>query len=211
MVAQFAAGARMLRDAGFDAVELHLGTTTCLVVLDRGGISDATSTAGRWDRARLACAFCERSAMRSPGRWRSPQVTWSTASRRARDRREHRFARIFEHVGVLDAIELTAGGSRANQNVHVPGDAPRKEFEEVLPSSQRLAFRALAPVLFRRYPFERAYFLPMARRFRQQLSLPVILLVASTPSRPSTRPWRRGSVSWRWQGCSRARPHRQDA
>jgi 2,4-dienoyl-CoA reductase-like NADH-dependent reductase (Old Yellow Enzyme family) len=46
----------------------------------------------------------------------------------------------------------------------------------VLPPLPRLGFRLLGRAIFREYPFEEAYFLPMARRFRATLSLPLILL-----------------------------------
>jgi len=61
-------------------------------------------------------------------------------------------------------------------------------------------------------PFEEAYFLPMARRFRQQLSLPVILLVHQHPR--VHQPGHGGGVRFRGDGqgaAPRARPHRQDA
>ena len=41
---------------------------------------------------------------------------------------------------------------------------------------QRLGFRVAGRALFRDYPFEEAYFLPMARQFRAALTLPLILL-----------------------------------
>jgi 2,4-dienoyl-CoA reductase-like NADH-dependent reductase (Old Yellow Enzyme family) len=85
-------------------------------------------------------------------------------------------ASLFEREGVLDAIELTGGGSQANQMFMFRGDAPRKEMEAVLPAPQRFGFKLLGRVLFKDYPFEEAYFLPMARRFRASLSLPLILL-----------------------------------
>ena len=56
------------------------------------------------------------------------------------------------------------------------GDAPRKEFAEVLPPKLKLGFKVVGPLVFRNYPFEEAYFLPMARRFRKELSMPLILL-----------------------------------
>ena len=43
-------------------------------------------------------------------------------------------------------------------------------------SAAELGFRLFGRALFRDYPFEEAYFLPMARRFRAALSLPLILL-----------------------------------
>ena len=56
------------------------------------------------------------------------------------------------------------------------GDAPRAEMAAVLPPLPRLGFKLLGRALFRDYPFKEAYFLPMARRFREALSLPLILL-----------------------------------
>ncbi len=56
------------------------------------------------------------------------------------------------------------------------GDAPRKEMEAILPTPQRIGFKLFGRALFKEYPFEEAYFLPMARQFRESLSLPLILL-----------------------------------
>jgi 2,4-dienoyl-CoA reductase-like NADH-dependent reductase (Old Yellow Enzyme family) len=85
-------------------------------------------------------------------------------------------ARLYESEEVLDAIELTGGGSRSNQMFMFRGDAPRREMAASLPPALRLGFRLAGRLLFREYPFEEAYFLPMARRFREALSLPLILL-----------------------------------
>jgi 2,4-dienoyl-CoA reductase-like NADH-dependent reductase (Old Yellow Enzyme family) len=41
---------------------------------------------------------------------------------------------------------------------------------------QALGFRLAGRAMFRAYPFEEAYFLPMARQFRAALTLPLILL-----------------------------------
>ena len=54
-----------------------------------------------------------------------------------------------------------------NQMFMFRGDAPRKEMEAILPTPQRIGFKLLGRVIFKEYPFEEAYFLPMARRFRQ--------------------------------------------
>jgi 2,4-dienoyl-CoA reductase-like NADH-dependent reductase (Old Yellow Enzyme family) len=56
------------------------------------------------------------------------------------------------------------------------GDPPRQEMAAVLPPKLRLGFKLLGPLVFRRYPFEEAYFLPMARQFRAALGLPLVLL-----------------------------------
>ena len=87
-----------------------------------------------------------------------------------------RFAKLFEAEGKLDALELSGGGSQVNQMYMFRGDAPRKEFAEVLPAKLKLGFKVVGPLVFRNYPFEEAYFLPIARRFRKELSIPPILL-----------------------------------
>ena len=84
------------------------------------------------------------------------------------------FAQLYQPH--LDAIELTGGGSQANPMYLFRGDVPRAEFEAILPRSQKLGFKLFGRALLKDYPFEEAYFLPMARRFRQTLSIPVILL-----------------------------------
>jgi 2,4-dienoyl-CoA reductase-like NADH-dependent reductase (Old Yellow Enzyme family) len=86
-----------------------------------------------------------------------------------------RVAQLLQDAGV-DAIELSGGGSAANQMFMFRGAAPRREMAAVLPGPQRAGFRVLGRVLFREYPFEEAYFLPMARPFRAALSVPLILL-----------------------------------
>jgi 2,4-dienoyl-CoA reductase-like NADH-dependent reductase (Old Yellow Enzyme family) len=85
-------------------------------------------------------------------------------------------ARLLQSTGVLDALELTAGGSRANQMFMFRGDPPRAELAAALPAVARLSFRLAGPVLLRRYPYQEAYLLPLARQFRATLTLPLILL-----------------------------------
>jgi 2,4-dienoyl-CoA reductase-like NADH-dependent reductase (Old Yellow Enzyme family) len=46
----------------------------------------------------------------------------------------------------------------------------------VLPRAQRLGFSLVGPLIFRKYPYEEGYFLPIARRFRHALTLPLIYL-----------------------------------
>jgi 2,4-dienoyl-CoA reductase-like NADH-dependent reductase (Old Yellow Enzyme family) len=56
------------------------------------------------------------------------------------------------------------------------GDPPRAELAAALPGVARLGFRLAGPVLLRRYPYQEAYLLPLARQFRAELTLPLILL-----------------------------------
>jgi 2,4-dienoyl-CoA reductase-like NADH-dependent reductase (Old Yellow Enzyme family) len=40
----------------------------------------------------------------------------------------------------------------------------------------RLGFRLVGPKMMPTYPFEEAFFLPLARRFRERLTMPLVLL-----------------------------------
>jgi 2,4-dienoyl-CoA reductase-like NADH-dependent reductase (Old Yellow Enzyme family) len=180
VVAHFAAGARMLAGAGFDAIELHFGHHYLL----------SSFMSPRWNRRRDEYGGSVENRARLPRRVLravrdaagdrvavTAKLNLVDGVRGGLELEESlRFAALYESEGVLDALELTGGGSRANQMFMFRGGAPRKEMAAVLPPLPRLGFRLLGRAIFREYPFEEAYFLPMARRFRATLSLPLILL-----------------------------------
>jgi 2,4-dienoyl-CoA reductase-like NADH-dependent reductase (Old Yellow Enzyme family) len=57
------------------------------------------------------------------------------------------------------------------------GDVPLREMIATERSLvRRLGMRLLAPTMLKAYPFEEAFFLPMARRFREAVGLPIMLL-----------------------------------
>ena len=85
-------------------------------------------------------------------------------------------ARWLEADGTLDAIELTAGSSLANPMYLFKGDPPVREFAATLPWYLRLGFRAFGKGFMRSYPYEEAYFLADAQRFREELAMPLVLL-----------------------------------
>jgi 2,4-dienoyl-CoA reductase-like NADH-dependent reductase (Old Yellow Enzyme family) len=85
-------------------------------------------------------------------------------------------ARWLEQDGALDAIELTGGSSLANPMYLFKGAAPVKEFCATLPWYLRGGFRLVGSKFLREYPYEEAYFLPMASQFREALEMPLILL-----------------------------------
>ncbi len=180
IVAQFAAGGRMLARAGFDAIELHFGHHYLPSSFMSPKWNRRTDDYGGSleNRARFP-----RRILRAVREAVGPQVA-ITAKQNMVDgirgglglEESVAFARLYESEGVLDALELTGGGSRANQMFMFRGDAPRAEMAAVLPPLPRLGFKLLGRALFRDYPFKEAYFLPMARRFREALSLPLILL-----------------------------------
>jgi 2,4-dienoyl-CoA reductase-like NADH-dependent reductase (Old Yellow Enzyme family) len=56
------------------------------------------------------------------------------------------------------------------------GDPPRAEMAAALPGVAGVGFRLAGPALLRHYPYQEAYLLPLARQFRAELTLPLILL-----------------------------------
>jgi len=180
VVEQFAAGARMLRATGFDSIEVHLGHHSLLSAFMSPRWNRRTDDYGGSveNRARLP-----RRVLRAVRDAAGPDMA-VTAKMNMVDGVKGGLglddsvavARLIEADGVLDALELTGGGSLANPMFLFRGDVPREEFMAVLPRAQRLGFRLFGRRLLRDYPFEEAYFLPMARRFREALSMPLILL-----------------------------------
>lgn len=85
-------------------------------------------------------------------------------------------AKLLEDDGALDAMVLTGGSSLANPMFLFHGDAPVREFAATLPWHLRLPFRFAGKRFMPEYPFEEAYFLPFARRFRAALRTPLVLL-----------------------------------
>ncbi|MGW1024443.1 NADH:flavin oxidoreductase [Streptomyces sp. NPDC002577] len=85
-------------------------------------------------------------------------------------------ARWLQDDGSVDALELTVGSSLLNAMYLFRGDAPVKEFAANFPWPQRLGIRLVGKRFLRSYPYEEAYLLESARRFREALDLPLILL-----------------------------------
>jgi 2,4-dienoyl-CoA reductase-like NADH-dependent reductase (Old Yellow Enzyme family) len=56
------------------------------------------------------------------------------------------------------------------------GEPPRTEMAAALPGVAGVAFRLAGRALLRNYPYQEAYLLPLARQFREALTLPLILL-----------------------------------
>jgi 2,4-dienoyl-CoA reductase-like NADH-dependent reductase (Old Yellow Enzyme family) len=85
-------------------------------------------------------------------------------------------AQWLEADGSLDALELTAGSSLLNPMYLFRGDAPVKEFAANFPQPLRLGIRLSGTSFLKAYPYQDAYLLDHARRFRAALALPLILL-----------------------------------
>jgi 2,4-dienoyl-CoA reductase-like NADH-dependent reductase (Old Yellow Enzyme family) len=179
-VGDFAAAARLLADAGFDAVELHMGHHYLLNSFlspkfnkrtdDWGGSIGNRARFPRTVAQAVRDAVGDRLAVTAKFEMADgvPGGLWLDES--------IGLARLLQDDGAVDALQLTGGGSLLNPMFLFRGDAPREEFAKTLPPVLRPAFRLAGGRFMRDYPFEEAYFLPMARQFREALDLPLILL-----------------------------------
>ncbi|WP_433201709.1 NADH:flavin oxidoreductase [Nocardia sp. CA-107356] len=180
VIADFANAARMAEQAGFDAVEIHFGhnylVSSFLSPLlnrrkDRYGGSPV-------NRARLAreVALAVREAV-GDRLAVTAKLNMEDGVRGGLSIPESlQVATWLEADGTLDALELTAGSSLLNPMLLFHGTAPRKEFAKVLPAPARWGFRLIGRAFLREYPYHDAYLLERARRFRRELSMPLILL-----------------------------------
>lgn len=180
IINNFATGARVLADAGFDAVEIHMGHGYLISAFLSPRLNRRTD---RWGgpiehRARLARAVAQavRTEVGSEVAVIAKLNMTDGVAGGLSVEDSIGVALMLEADGTLDAIQLTGGSSFQNPMFLFKGDAPIKEMAAAFPGPLRLAFKLFGRRFLHEYPFEEAYFLPMARRFRDALTLPLILL-----------------------------------
>jgi 2,4-dienoyl-CoA reductase-like NADH-dependent reductase (Old Yellow Enzyme family) len=180
IVDQYAHGARVLRDAGFDAIEVHIGHGYLLSAFLSPKLNKRRDEYGGSveNRARFALEVV-RAVRRAAG----PDIA-VTAKLNMADGVRGGFwlnesipvARMLEADGSLDALTLTGGSSFENPMYYFRGEAPVGEMAEMFPGILKTGIKAFGGLFFKEYPFEEAYFLPYARQFRDALSMPLVLL-----------------------------------
>jgi 2,4-dienoyl-CoA reductase-like NADH-dependent reductase (Old Yellow Enzyme family) len=176
----FGRAARRAAEAGFDAVEIHMGHNYLLSAFlspklnrRRDQFGGSVENRARFPRqvaravrgavgGRLAVTAKLNMADGVPG------GLWLEDSLAA--------AELLEADGCLDALTLTGGSSLANPMYLFRGEAPRREFAATLPRALRAGFRLMGRRFMPDYPFEEAFFLPYARQFRAALDMPLVLL-----------------------------------
>jgi 2,4-dienoyl-CoA reductase-like NADH-dependent reductase (Old Yellow Enzyme family) len=180
VVSQFADGAAMLSDAGFDAVELHFGHHYLISAFLSPRWNRRTDDYGGTvaNRARLPVRILRAVRDATGGRIAiTAKLNMTDGIRRGLQPADSiEIARLLQAESILAALELTAGGSRANQMFMFRGDPPRAEMAAALPGFAGVGFRLAGRALLRDYPYQEAYLLPLARQFRSALTLPLILL-----------------------------------
>ena len=180
VVTDFERATRVAIEAGFDAVEVHLGHNYLLSSFLSPNLNKRSDALGGSIENRSVFPRRVVEAVRKVadgkiavlakfnmadgvdgGLWLEESLT---------------VAQLLEADGHLDAMELTGGSSLANGMYFFRGDVPMKEFAETQSRFVGLGMRLFGHRIFPYYPFEEAFFLPFARQFRDALDLPLVLL-----------------------------------
>ena len=183
VMAAHAAAARYAIDAGFDAVEVHLGhnyfaSSFLSPLINRRTDEFGGSLANRAKVAR-GTVLAVRRAVEKAG---TPiavtaKLNMADGVRGGISTEEAlQTAKWLEEDGGLDAIELTAGSSLVNPMYLFRGDVPIKEFAGAFKPPLRWGIRMTGTKFLREYPYREAYLLRDAKLFRAELSMPLILL-----------------------------------
>jgi 2,4-dienoyl-CoA reductase-like NADH-dependent reductase (Old Yellow Enzyme family) len=173
-------GAQAAVEAGFDSLELHLGHNYLLSAFLSPLLNRRSDDYGGplEHRARFAREVVT-AVREAVGRDVAVTAKLNMADGvrgGLRPEESLQVATWLQDDGALDAIELTGGSSLANPMYLFKGDAPVDEFRATLPWYLRGGFRLVGSKFLKTYPYEEAYFLPMAAEFRAALDLPLILL-----------------------------------
>ena len=178
-----AQAARMAIDAGFDAVEVHLGhnyfaSSFLSPLINRRDDEFGGSLANRAKVARGTVRAVRRAVEKAGTPIAvTAKLNMSDGVRGGISTEEAlQTAKWLEEDGGLDAIELTAGSSLVNPMYLFRGDAPVKQFAGAFKPPLRWGIRMTGNKFFREYPYREAYLLRDARLFRAELSMPLILL-----------------------------------
>ena len=177
----FAAAARLAAQAGFDGLEVHCGHGYLLSQFLSPWNNRRTDRWGGDVERRAAFPRRVLRAVRDavgPGVavWAKLNMDDGFAGGLTLDD-GLAFARLLEADGHVDALQLTGGHTTKTPMYLMRGDSPLEELFARDPSRlRRFAMRVLGPWLLKNYPFEEAFFLDAARRFRSTVGLPLMLL-----------------------------------
>jgi len=179
--ADFAAAARLAVDTGFDALEVHVGHGYLLSQFlspynnrrrdDYGG---SLENRARFPRRVLHAVRA--AAGRSVAVYAKLNMDDGFAGGLTLDDGLG-VARLLERDGDVDALQLTGGHTTKTPMYLMRGDSPLVElFGRERNPVRRVVMTLAGLLLMRNYPFEEAFFRPLARRFRAAVGLPLMLL-----------------------------------
>jgi 2,4-dienoyl-CoA reductase-like NADH-dependent reductase (Old Yellow Enzyme family) len=184
VIAAHANAALLAIDAGFDAVEIHLGhnylaSSFLSPLINRRDDEFGGSLENRAKVARGIVMAVRRAVdMQGAGRVAVTAKLNMTDGVRGGISIEEALttAKWLQDDGGLDAIELTAGSSLVNPMYLFHGDAPLKEFAGAFKPPLSWGMRLTGKKFLRDYPYRAAYLLRHAKLFRAELEMPLILL-----------------------------------
>ncbi len=175
--------ARMAIEAGFDAVEIHLGHNYLASSFLSPLLNRRTDEFGGSleNRAKVARGVVRavRQAVEKEGNpiAVTAKLTMTDGVKGGIPLDESlQTAKWLEEDGGLDALELTAGSSLVNPMYLFHGDAPVKEFANAFKPPIRWGIRMTGKKFLREYPYREAFLLRHAKQFRAELKMPLILL-----------------------------------
>ncbi len=180
IMAAHANAARLAIDAGFDAVEVHLGHNYFASSFLSPLINKRRDEFGGSLENRAKVARSTVQAVREAVGDQIAVIAKLTMTDGVRGGipidESLQTAQWLQDDGALDALELTAGSSLVNPMYLFRGDAPVKEFAANFKPPISWGIRMSGHKFFREYPYQEAYLLEQARQFRAELSMPLILL-----------------------------------
>ena len=184
VIAAHASAARFAIDSGFDAVEIHLGHNYLASSFLSPLVNRRTDEFGGSleNRAKVARGIVL--AVRREVERLGPAPIAVTAKLNMADgvrggisiEESLQTAKWLQDDGGLDALELTAGSSLLNPMYLFRGDAPLKEFAATFSPPLRWGMLMTGKKFLREYPYRDTYLLRDAQQFRNELTLPLILL-----------------------------------
>ena len=180
VTAAFVRAARLAREAGFDAVELHLGHGYLLSQFLSPGTNRRRDRFGGSleSRARFPLAVVEQVRAALPAAMPVlAKVNLRDGYRGGLELDESvAVARMLEACGA-DALVLSGGFVSRAPFYLFRGERPLRQMIAVEKSlTQKLALAMFGPVVMRKHAFEPHYFLPMAREIRGAVRMPLVLL-----------------------------------
>ncbi|MGB3354789.1 MAG: NADH:flavin oxidoreductase [Mycobacterium sp.] len=172
--------ARLAIASGFDAVEIHLGHNYLASAFLSPMINRRDDEFGGslYNRAKVARGVVQ--AVRSAVGDQiavTAKLNMSDGVRGGIPIEESlQTAKWLEEDGGLDALELTAGSSLLNPMFLFRGGAPVKEFAGAFKPPLSWGIRMTGRKFIREYPYQEAYLMRDAKKFRDELTMPLILL-----------------------------------
>jgi 2,4-dienoyl-CoA reductase-like NADH-dependent reductase (Old Yellow Enzyme family) len=177
---QFAAAAARAREAGFDAIELHLGHGYLLSQFLSPAVNRRRDRFGGSLENRLRLPLMVVRAVRAAV---GPQVPILCKTNLRDDipgglelDEAVEIAKALEREGV-DALVLSGGFVSRSPFFLLRGARPLREMIAVERNPmQRVALRVFGPAVIAAHPFEPLFFLPLAREVRRAVAMPLCLL-----------------------------------